>query len=53
VRLAESAPLLIAVDDARWAGEPSLRFLAYLFGRLPEQPMAMSPSSPTRSSLGG
>ena len=32
--LAASRPLLIAVDDAHWADEPSLRWLAYLAPRL-------------------
>jgi tetratricopeptide (TPR) repeat protein len=32
--LAASRPLLIAVDDAHWADEPSLRWLAYLAARL-------------------
>jgi DNA-binding CsgD family transcriptional regulator len=34
VNLAASRPLLIAVDDAQWADEPSLRWLAYLAPRL-------------------
>jgi DNA-binding CsgD family transcriptional regulator len=34
VNLAASRPLLIAVDDAHWADEPSLRWLAYLTPRL-------------------
>ena len=34
VNLATSRPLLIAVDDAHWADEPSLRWLAYLAPRL-------------------
>ena len=34
VNLAASRPLLIAVDDAHWADEPSLRWLAYLAPRL-------------------
>ena len=34
VNLAGSRPLLIAVDDAQWADEPSLRWLAYLARRL-------------------
>ena len=41
VRLAERAPLLLVVDDAQWADEPSLRFLVYLLGRLPDQPIAV------------
>jgi DNA-binding CsgD family transcriptional regulator len=32
--VAASRPLLIAVDDAHWADEPSLRWLAYLAPRL-------------------
>src|SRR6516164_2737181 len=32
--LAASQPLLIAIDDAHWADEPSLRWLAYLAPRL-------------------
>ena len=34
VNLAARRPLLIAVDDAQWADEPSLRWLAYLAPRL-------------------
>ena len=34
VNLAARQPLLIAVDDAHWADEPSLRWLAYLAPRL-------------------
>ena len=34
VNLAASRPLLIAVDDAHWADEPSLHWLAYLAPRL-------------------
>ena len=30
VNLAERAPLLLAIDDAQWADEPSLRFLLHL-----------------------
>ena len=41
VRLAESGPLLLVVDDAQWADEPSLRFLVYLAGRLSDQPIAV------------
>ena len=32
--LTERQPLLIAIDDAHWADEPSLRFVAYLLGRI-------------------
>lgn len=41
VRMAEDEPLLLIVDDAHWADEPSLRFLVYLVGRLPDQPIAV------------
>jgi DNA-binding CsgD family transcriptional regulator len=41
LRLAEREPLLLLVDDAHWADEPSLRFLVYLVGRLAEQPVAV------------
>ena len=34
VNLADRRPLLIAVDDAHWADEPSLRWLAHLAPRL-------------------
>ena len=34
VNLAVGGPVLIAVDDAHWADEPSLRWLAYLAPRL-------------------
>ena len=40
-RLAEREPLLLVVDDAHWADEPSLRFLVYLAGRLSDQPIAV------------
>jgi DNA-binding CsgD family transcriptional regulator len=38
-RLAEAMPLAVLVDDAHWADEPSLRFLAYLEARLEELPV--------------
>ena len=41
VNLAASLPLLIAVDDAHWADEPSLRWLAYLAPRLEGLPAGM------------
>ena len=34
VNLCELHPVLVVVDDAHWADEPSLRFLEYLSGRL-------------------
>jgi predicted ATPase len=43
-------PLLIAVDDAHWADEPSLRWLAYLAARVAGLPLgllvALRPSEP-------
>ncbi|HVF78156.1 MAG TPA: AAA family ATPase, partial [Solirubrobacteraceae bacterium] len=38
--LAETGPVLIAIDDAHWADRPSLRFLLYLLQRVDE--MAVS-----------
>ena len=37
--LAERAPLLLAVDDAHWADEASLRFLIYLLRRIEALPI--------------
>jgi class 3 adenylate cyclase len=39
--LADEAPVLLAVDDAHWADEPSLRFLAYLARRVEDLPVAL------------
>ncbi len=39
--LAERAPLLLAIDDAHWADEPSLRFLAYLARRVESVAVAL------------
>ncbi len=36
VRLAESGPVTLVVDDAHWADDPSLRFLAHLGRRIGE-----------------
>jgi DNA-binding CsgD family transcriptional regulator len=56
VNMAAPRPLLLAVDDAHWADEPSLRWLAYLAARLgglavalvvalrPSEPASTSPS---------
>src|SRR5262249_13718854 len=53
--LAGLRPLLVAVDDAHWGDEPSLRWLAYLAPRLEGLPLALvltlRPSEP--SSLSG
>ena len=39
--LAEQTPLLLVVDDAHWADELSVRFVAYLAGRLEDLPIAV------------
>lgn len=39
--LAERGPLLLAVDDAHWADEPSLRFFAYLARRVDSVAVAL------------
>ena len=39
--LAARRPLVVAVDDAHWADEPSLRWLAYLAPRLEGLPVAL------------
>ena len=40
LRLAQQRrPLLLVVDDAHWADEPSLRFLVYLIGRVNDAPI--------------
>jgi len=41
VNLAGRRPLLIAVDDAHWADEPSLRWLAHLAARLEGHEVAL------------
>ena len=53
VRLAERAPLLLVVDDAQWADEPSLRFLVYLAVRLPDQPIAVLAGARAGGAQGG
>src|SRR5579884_648204 len=49
--LAARRPLLLAVDDAHWADEPSLRWLAYLAARLEGLALALlvalRPAAPT------
>lgn len=40
--VAERAPVLLVVDDAQWADEASLRFLAYLAARLDRLPVALA-----------
>ena len=39
--LAEAAPMLLAVDDAHWADEPSLRYVKFLLPRLEELPVLL------------
>jgi DNA-binding CsgD family transcriptional regulator len=41
VRAAEREPLLLLVDDAHWADEPSLQYLLYLQGRIRDQPLGV------------
>jgi DNA-binding CsgD family transcriptional regulator len=41
VNLGDRAPVLVAVDDAHWADEPSLRFLDYLTHRVEGVPIAV------------
>jgi DNA-binding CsgD family transcriptional regulator/Flp pilus assembly protein TadD len=41
VNLADTQPLLVAVDDAHWADVASLRWLIYLARRLPGVPLAL------------
>ena len=57
VRLAEALPLALLVDDAHWADEPSLRFLAYLEARLEELPacaiLAVRTGEPAPEPLSG
>src|SRR5919109_2893754 len=45
--LAECAPLLAIVDDAHWADESSLQFLAYLARRVESLPVALVIASRT------
>jgi DNA-binding CsgD family transcriptional regulator len=40
--LAERTPLLLAVDDAQWSDQASLRFLAFLLPRLGDLPVALA-----------
>jgi DNA-binding NarL/FixJ family response regulator len=51
--MSESAPLLLIIDDAHWADQPSLRFVRYLLPRLAELPvmvvLATRPVDPTAS----
>ena len=40
--LAESGPMLLAIDDAHWADRPSLRFLRFLLPRLEDLPLLLA-----------
>ncbi len=42
VNVAERGPLVLAVDDAQWADEPSLRFLLHLANRLGGLPVVVA-----------
>lgn len=39
--LADRGPLLLAIDDVQWSDAESLRFVAFLLGRLHELPVAL------------
>jgi DNA-binding CsgD family transcriptional regulator len=39
--LAEAAPMLLTLDDAQWADEPSLRYFDFIGRRLDELPIAV------------
>ena len=41
VELSDSSPLLLAVDDAQWADDGSLRYLHFLAQRLAEHPICL------------
>jgi DNA-binding CsgD family transcriptional regulator len=43
--LAERGPLLLAVDDAHWSDQASLRFLTFLLPRLGDLPVALALTS--------
>ena len=43
--LAESGPVLLAVDDAHWSDEPSLRFFRFLVPRLEDVPVLLAISA--------
>ncbi|HTF50419.1 MAG TPA: AAA family ATPase [Pseudonocardia sp.] len=55
VNLAERGPLLLAVDDAHWADDASLRFLVYLLRRVEALPIlivvAARPDEPCTDDL--
>ena len=51
IDLSSTRPLLITVDDAQWADQPSLRFLGYLARRVADLPIALVVA--TRPPTGG
>ncbi len=51
IDLSATRPLLITVDDAQWADQPSLRYLGYLARRVADLPIALVVS--TRPPTGG
>jgi DNA-binding CsgD family transcriptional regulator len=52
LNLADEGPLALVVDDAQWADDPSLRFLAYLARRLGGRPILLVVGART-GELGG
>jgi DNA-binding CsgD family transcriptional regulator len=51
--LAARSPIVLAVDDAHWSDEPSLRFLAYLIKRIEAVPvLALITSRPAEPGAG-
>ena len=50
--LAADAPLLVCVDDAQWADEPSLSFLGFLARRLEDLPVALVARHPAARRAG-
>ena len=51
--LARQQPLALLVDDAHWADAASLRFLAYLAGRISHEPVMLVVAARPRSEPGG
>ena len=42
VELAEDRPLILAIDDAHWLDELSLRWLAYMMSRIEDEPILLA-----------
>jgi DNA-binding CsgD family transcriptional regulator len=51
--LARNRPLALLVDDAHWADAASLRFLAYLTGRIGQEPVMLVVAARPRGEPGG